>query len=51
MNGGWVEEEELEQNFMEEERVDVEVVVVVEVKGSQEVSYDGERHDQMVRKS
>ena len=33
---------------MEEERVDVEVVAMVEVKKSQEVSCNGERHDQIV---
>ena len=39
---------ELEWNFMEEERVDVEVVV--EGEESHEVSYDGVRHDQKARK-
>jgi len=35
---------------VEEERVDVEVVVVVEVEKSHEVSCDGERHNQMTQK-
>ena len=37
----------LEQNFVEEERVDVEVVV--EVEESHEVLCDGEQHDQKAR--
>ena len=39
---------ELELNFMEEERVDVEGVV--EGEENHEVSYDEVRHDQKVRK-
>ena len=39
---------ELEQNFVEEDKVDVEVVV--DVEESHEVSYDGERHDQKAQK-
>ena len=41
---------ELEKNFVEEERVDVEVMVVVEVEESHEVSYNGEQHEQMAQK-
>ena len=33
---------ELEQNFVEEERVDVKVVVMVKVEESQEGSSDGQ---------
>ena len=39
---------ELELNFVEEERVDVEVVV--EGEESHEVSYDEVRHDQKAQK-
>jgi len=39
---------ELEWNFMEEERVDVEVVV--EGEKNHEVSYDKVRHDQKTQK-